>query len=56
VHTAPHEQEMAQMLVDPLSSEAFDPAAYRDEYREKLQERIDAAGRPFARSAVVAAW
>ncbi|WP_190812923.1 Ku family protein [Saccharopolyspora pogona] len=36
------------MLVDTLSVAAFDPFAYRDEYREKLQERIDArlAGRP----------
>lgn len=50
VHAAPHEQEMAQMLVDTLSADAFDPSAYRDEYREKLQERIDAklAGRPVA--------
>ncbi|MEV5542008.1 hypothetical protein AB0L13_34750 [Saccharopolyspora shandongensis] len=50
VDAVPHEREMAKMLVDTLSADAFDPSAYRDEYREKLQERIDAklAGRPIA--------
>jgi DNA end-binding protein Ku len=34
------EQEMAQQLIDSLSTE-FDPSAYRDEYREQLMSLIE---------------
>jgi DNA end-binding protein Ku len=34
------EQEMAQQLIDSLSTE-FDPTAYRDEYREQLMSLIE---------------
>ena len=34
------EQEMAEQLIDSLSTE-FDPAAYRDEYREELMSLIE---------------
>ena len=37
---AKKEQEMAQQLIDSLSTE-FDPAAYRDEYREQLMSLIE---------------
>jgi DNA end-binding protein Ku len=37
---AKKEQEMAQQLIDSLSTE-FDPSAYRDEYREQLMSLIE---------------
>jgi len=37
---AKKEQEIAQQLIDSLSTE-FDPAAYRDEYREQLMSLIE---------------
>jgi DNA end-binding protein Ku len=37
---AKKEQEMAQQLIESLSTE-FDPAAYRDEYREQLMSLIE---------------
>jgi DNA end-binding protein Ku len=37
---AKREQEMAQQLIDSLSTE-FDPSAYRDEYREQLMSLIE---------------
>jgi DNA end-binding protein Ku len=37
---AKKEQEMAQQLIDSLSTE-FDPGAYRDEYREQLMSLIE---------------
>ena len=37
---AKKEQEMAEQLIDSLSTE-FDPAAYRDEYREQLMSLIE---------------
>jgi DNA end-binding protein Ku len=37
---AKREQEMAQQLIDSLSTE-FDPGAYRDEYREELMSLIE---------------
>jgi DNA end-binding protein Ku len=37
---AKREQEMAEQLIDSLSTE-FDPAAYRDEYREQLLALIE---------------
>jgi DNA end-binding protein Ku len=37
---AKKEQEMAEKLIDSLSTE-FDPASYRDEYREQLLELIE---------------
>jgi len=33
---------LAEMLIDELSAETFDPLAYRDEYRERLMEKIEA--------------
>ncbi len=36
------EYEMARMLVDALSSDTFDAAAYRDTYRDRLHELINA--------------
>jgi DNA end-binding protein Ku len=37
---AKREQEMAEQLIDSLSTE-FDPTAYRDEYREQLMSLIE---------------
>jgi DNA end-binding protein Ku len=37
---AKKEQEMAEQLIDSLSTE-FDPSAYRDEYREQLMSLIE---------------
>jgi DNA end-binding protein Ku len=37
---AKREQEMAEQLIDSLSTE-FDPAGYRDEYREQLMSLIE---------------
>jgi len=37
---AENEQEMAERLIDSLSTE-FDPGAYRDEYREQLMSLIE---------------
>ena len=37
---AKKEQEMAEQLIDSLTSE-FDPSAYRDEYREELMSLIE---------------
>jgi DNA end-binding protein Ku len=37
---AKREQEMAEQLIDSLSTE-FDPTAYRDEYREELLGLIE---------------
>jgi DNA end-binding protein Ku len=37
---AKKEQEMAQQLIDSLSTD-FDPSAYRDEYREQLMSLIE---------------
>lgn len=37
---AKKEQQMAEQLIDSLTSE-FDPASYRDEYREQLLELIE---------------
>ncbi len=37
---AKKEQEMAEQLIDSLSTE-FDPSAYRDEYREELMSLIE---------------
>src|SRR6185437_2771705 len=37
---AKKEQEMAERLIDSLST-AFDPSAYRDEYREQLLALIE---------------
>jgi DNA end-binding protein Ku len=37
---AKKEQEMAQQLIDSLSTD-FDPSAYRDEYREELMSLIE---------------
>lgn len=38
----PREKEvaLAEMLINELSEEAFDPLAFKDEYRERLMERI----------------
>lgn len=33
---------LAEMLINELSEESFDPLAYKDEYRERLMERIQA--------------
>lgn len=33
---------LAEMLINELSEEAFDPLAYKDEYRERLMDRIRA--------------
>jgi DNA end-binding protein Ku len=33
---------LAEMLINELSEESFDPLAYKDEYRERLMERIRA--------------
>jgi DNA end-binding protein Ku len=33
---------LAEMLIDELTVEAFDPLAYKDEYRERLMDRIRA--------------
>ncbi|WP_243789030.1 hypothetical protein [Saccharopolyspora gloriosae] len=45
--TRPQEQAMAAQLVESLSADTFDPARYRDTYRDALLELIDAklAGR-----------
>ena len=37
---AKREQEMAEQLIDSLTTD-FDPAAYRDEYREQLLGLIE---------------
>ncbi len=37
----PAELELAKRFIDELSSQAFDPTKYKDEYRAKLQEIID---------------
>ncbi|MGW1675995.1 non-homologous end joining protein Ku [Saccharopolyspora sp. NPDC002376] len=42
VEAGPQEMEMARLLVDSMSVETFDASQYRDEYREKLLELIDA--------------
>jgi DNA end-binding protein Ku len=34
------EVALAEMLINELSEESFDPLAYKDEYRERLMERI----------------
>ena len=36
------EVSLAEMLISELSAEAFDPLAYKDEYRERLMDRIRA--------------
>ena len=36
------EVSLAEMLISELSVEAFDPLAYKDEYRERLMDRIRA--------------
>jgi DNA end-binding protein Ku len=50
---AKKEQEMAEQLIDSLSTE-FDPGAYRDEYREELMSLIErkAEGKEVVASAV----
>ncbi len=47
VKAGPQELEMARLLVDAMSADAFDASQYRDEYREALLALIDAklAGR-----------
>jgi DNA end-binding protein Ku len=35
------EVQLAEMLIHELSEETFDPLRFKDEYRERLQERID---------------
>jgi DNA end-binding protein Ku len=58
----PEEFELATGLIERLSSNAFDPEAYSDEYRERVQAMIDqklegqeitAAPRPKPRGQVV---
>lgn len=36
------EVALAEMLIDELTAEKFDPLAYKDEYRERLMDRIRA--------------
>jgi DNA end-binding protein Ku len=36
------EVALAEMLINELSEKSFDPLAYKDEYRERLMERIQA--------------
>ncbi len=39
------EVALAEMLIDELTEKKFDPAAFKDEYRARLLERIKAKGR-----------
>src|SRR5262249_10557434 len=36
----PNELEMAERLIEHLTSEDFEPQKYKDEYRERLQEVV----------------
>ena len=39
------ELRLAEMLIDELTEEQFDPLRYKDEYRERLMERIESKSR-----------
>jgi DNA end-binding protein Ku len=44
-HVTEKETKLAEMLIDELTEKKFNPAQYKDEYRERLLERIRAKSR-----------